>query len=154
MTTKIDVRAAATQSELDHAAVDPAFSVWQFRDWFRCSTSTSRLFCYKLKKTRSKAWCRRAVAPLHNDDFDGASPIRAKRNGFAVRPRRKFLSLYCQDLSWIDNLGDLGVLLWLCGTVCPERFASLESRLQLDAAALKPFSRRGSKVPRWNWRGI
>ncbi len=39
-----------------------------------------------------------------------------------------------RDLTWVDNLGDLGVLLWTLGIVCPERFPELQSRLELETA--------------------
>jgi hypothetical protein len=39
-----------------------------------------------------------------------------------------------RDLDWINNLGDLGVLLWMCAVVDPGSLESLLLRADLDAA--------------------
>ncbi len=130
--TTIDGRAAATQSELDHAAVD-RFLRLAVQGLVPMFDQHKQLFCYKLKKTEqgmvqeglSHRYTMMTLMGLHRFEQSGMdSPFDLDA----------ILKPLLSDLSWIDNLGDLGVLLWLCGTVCPERFASLESRLQLDTA--------------------
>jgi hypothetical protein len=130
--TTIDVRAAATQSELDHAAVD-RFLRLAVQGLVPMFDQHKQLFCSKLKKTEqgmvqeglSHRYTMMTLMGLHRFEQSGMdSPFDLDA----------ILKPLLSDLSWIDNLGDLGVLLWLCGTVCPERFALLESRLQLDTA--------------------
>ena len=96
-----------------------------------------QLFCYKLKKTDhgmvqeglSPRYTMMTLMGLHRLEEAGfESPFETKR----------ILNSLLSDLSWADNLGDLGVLLWLCGVVCPEKFAALEPRLDLSTA-LKRF---------------
>lgn len=100
-----------------------------------------RLFCYTLKKTKrgivqeglSRRYTMMTLMGLHRLEQAGAvSP-------FETEPILKSL---LSDLTWIDNLGDLGVLLWLCGVVCPQELAALEPRLELQTA-LKRF--RGAR---------
>jgi len=59
---------------------------------------------------------------LHSLEQGGqASPI-------AISP---VLDGLLNDLSWIDNLGDIGVLLWTCATIAPDRLADLARRLDV-----------------------
>jgi hypothetical protein len=44
------------------------------------------------------------------------------------------LNALLADTTWIDNIGDLGVLLWTCAVVAPERLAEVESRLDVKNA--------------------
>src|SRR5271166_587345 len=84
-----------------------------------------QLFCYKLKKTDSgmvqegisRRYTMMTLMGLHRMERAGTkSPFDTQR----------ILQALLSDLSWVDNIGDLGVLLWMCGIVCPERYAQLE----------------------------
>jgi hypothetical protein len=87
------------------------------------------LFCYKLKKTEkgmvqegiSHRYTMMTLMGLHRLEQAGTtSPFDKER----------ILQALLSDLTWVDNVGDLGVLLWMCGIVCPERYVELESRLE------------------------
>jgi hypothetical protein len=92
-----------------------------------------QLFCYKLKKTEtglvqeglSHRYTMMTLMGLHRLEQAGmSSPLDTK----------PILETLLGDLSWVDNIGDLGVLLSLCGQACPERFPAIETRLELQTA--------------------
>lgn len=92
-----------------------------------------QLFCYKLRKTDagmkqegiSHRYTMMTLLGLHRfEQAGGTSPI-------AIKPVLDNLLL---DLGWVDNLGDLGVLLWLCAILCPDRLRAVEPQLQLTTA--------------------
>jgi hypothetical protein len=125
-----------TQKETDQATVR-RFVDLAVRGLSPMFDAQQQLFCYKLKKTDhgmvqeglSPRYTMMTLMGLHRlEEAGGAHPFDTRR----------ILNSLLSDLSWADNLGDLGVLLWLCGVVCPEEFAALEPRLDLPTA-LKRF---------------
>ncbi len=103
-----------------------------------------QLFCYTLKKSGdrmvpegiSQRYTMMTLMGLHRLEQAGvASPFDQER----------ILQALLSDLTWMDNIGDLGVLLWTLGIVWPERYAQLESRLDV-ATALRRYS-DARKVP-------
>lgn len=105
---------------------------------------TSRqLFCYKLKKTDqgliqegiSHRYTMMTLLGLHRyEQAGGTSPLATEL----------VLNTLLADLSWIQDIGDLGVLLWLCGAVAPDRLAKLEKQLPIaDALSAYPSAKRG-----------
>jgi hypothetical protein len=102
-----------------------------------------QLFCYKLKKTDhgliqegiSHRYTMMTLLGLHRyEQAGGTSPI-------SIEP---VLNALLSDLNWIDDIGDLGVLLWLCGVVAPERLAKLQNRFPLaDALSTYPSAKKG-----------
>jgi hypothetical protein len=92
-----------------------------------------QLFCYGLKRTErglvregiSKRYTIMALLGLHRLEESGAtSPIR-------IQP---VLEGLLTNTDWIDNIGDLGLLLWLCAQAAPERLAEVERRLEVRSA--------------------
>ncbi len=92
-----------------------------------------QLFCYKLKQTNqgmtqeglSQRYTMMTLMGLHRlEQAGGVSPFDTDR----------ILEVLLADLTWVDNLGDLGVLLWLCGVMCPEKYSAIESRLDVSTA--------------------
>jgi hypothetical protein len=92
-----------------------------------------QLFCYKLRKTEhgivqeglSHRYTMMTLMGLHRLELAGA------RHAFDIN---RILTGMLSDPTWIDNVGDLGVLLWMCGVVCPERLPELEPKLELQTA--------------------
>lgn len=91
------------------------------------------LFCYRLTRTDrglvqeglSQRYTMMTLMGLHRLEQAGTeSPFDT----------RAILDGLLANLDWVDNLGDLGVLLWLCGVVAPDRFAGLERRLEIQTA--------------------
>lgn len=96
------------------------------------------MFCYKLKKTSgglvqeglSPRYTAMTLMGLHRLE-QSAAPSH-----FDVQPVTERL---LSNLDWVDNLGDLGLMLWLVARVAPERLGELERRLQI-ATALTRFT--------------
>ena len=95
-----------------------------------------QLFCYKLKKNESgmvqeglsHRYTMMTLLGLYRFEQSGrVSPFDSGR----------ILETLFSDLSWIDNIGDLGVFLWLCSTVCPERLPEIESKLDITKALVR-----------------
>ena len=92
-----------------------------------------QLFCFKLKKTErgmvqegiSQRYTAMTLMGLHRLQQAGGKPP------FATMP---IVDALFSDLSWVDNVGDLGVMLWLCGVAYPERFSQVELRLDPKTA--------------------
>lgn len=92
-----------------------------------------QLFCYKLRKTEhglvqeglSQRYTMMTLMGLHRLQQAGEeSPV----------PTAPIFERLLADLDWVDNIGDLGVLLWMCGVTCPERYADVNRRLELKTA--------------------
>jgi hypothetical protein len=95
-----------------------------------------QLFCYSLNKTDrgmvaeglSPRYTMMSLMGLHRlEQAGGVSPIE-------ISPVVNHL---LANLDWVKDIGDLGVLLWMCALVAPERLAELEGRLELDTALLR-----------------
>jgi len=80
----------------------------------------SRLFCYRLR-CRESGWVQEGLSHrytmmtllgLHQYE------VKGKQSPVEVRP---VLERLLDDTGWIDNLGDLGLLLWACALLWPER---------------------------------
>jgi len=96
-----------------------------------------QLFCYRLKKTDrglvqegiSRRYTVIALLGLHQFEQAGfASPIDTK----------PVLQVLSTDTGWVNNIGDLGLLLWLCALAAPESLVELDSRLDV-ASALRRY---------------
>src|SRR5262249_44391544 len=95
------------------------------------------MFCYKMKKAEDRL-VREGLSPrytamtllgLHRlEARGGTSPINVK----------PVVENLLSNTDWADNLGDLGVILWLAAQVAPDRLGELERRLEIPTA-LKRF---------------
>jgi len=109
-----------------------------------------QLFCYSLKKTErgmvqegiSHRYTVITLMGLHRLEESGAtSPI-------PIKP--VFDGLFA-NLDWVDNVGDLGLLLWLCALVEPERLAELERRLDVRNALTHSRQARQGRTMELAW---
>ena len=102
-----------------------------------------QLFCYSLKKTE-RGLVREGLSPrytmmtlmgLHRvEEAGGVSSIE-------IKPA---LEALLANLEWVKDIGDLGVLLWTCALIAPERLAELEGRIELETALARyPSAKRG-----------
>jgi len=92
-----------------------------------------QLFCFSLKRTND-GMIREGLSPrytmmtlmgLHRlEQGGGTSPIEIA----AV------LKALLANLDWVEDIGDLGVLLWTCALVAPEYLAEIERRIELETA--------------------
>jgi hypothetical protein len=92
-----------------------------------------QLFCHRLKREGSRI-VQEGISPrytamtlmgLHRlEQSGGKSPVDIRR----------VLDGLLTNTAWIDNIGDLGILLWTCAQIAPERLDELDHRLDIKSA--------------------
>jgi len=102
-----------------------------------------QLFCFSLKRMgsglvregASQRYTMMTLMGLHRLEESGTtSPI----------PIKPVLDGLLSNLDWIDNVGDLGLLLWLCALAAPGRLAEIERRAEvINAYAHSRHARQG-----------
>jgi hypothetical protein len=119
MASTSDIRALTTLAELGLAEMfDPL----------------SGLFCYTLTRT-SQGMQRRGSSHRYTlIALLGLHALEAARGRQTNLPVRDICHRLCADLRWVNNLGDLGLLLWLCALVIPDRLEPLINRASLNCA--------------------
>jgi len=92
-----------------------------------------QLFCNKLKKTHQGV-VQEGIS--HRYTMMTLMGLRRLKQAGATHTfdEHRILNELLSDLTWIDNVGDLGVLLWLFGVAYPEFLPALEPRLNLPTA--------------------
>ena len=129
----IDARVDAQLQRDQHRDTVSRFIHLAIRGLVPMFNESRQLFCYRLKQTDrgmvqegiSHRYTMMTLLGLHRLAQAGAA------SPFDTTP---ILQALLADLSWVDNLGDLGVILWLCAVAFPERLAELEPRLELKDA--------------------
>src|SRR6266849_6936072 len=90
-----------------------------------------QLFCYKLRQSESRLvqeglshrYTIMTLLGLHRSECAGLpSPVGI----------RTVLGGLLQDTTWVNNVGDLGLLLWVCALISPERLNETCSRANLQ----------------------
>ena len=94
------------------------------------------LFCHRLRKT-SEGMIREGISPRYTI-MTLLGLLRAQSAG--VQPPVDIEATIDRlfDDAWVDNVGDLGLLLWLCATTAPERLRQFHARFDLSGT-LKRF---------------
>lgn len=138
-----DASVAVAQQSDEHQVTIRRFVSLAVRGLVPMFDQQRNLFCYKLKQTdqglvqegSSERYTMMTLMGLHRLQLSGAtSPFDIE--GITAR-------LFA-DLTWLDNVGDLGVLLWFCGIVCPERYSELEQKVNIyDALTRYRDARQG-----------
>lgn len=136
-----DTAAATAASSTEHQGTVHRIVALASRGLAPMFDDRQQLFCYKLKKNGdkmvqegiSRRYTMMTLMGLHRLQQSGES------SGFDTE---RILNSLFSNLDWVDNIGDFGVLLWLCGTACPERFAEVDRQFDI-ASALKRY--RGAK---------
>lgn len=109
-----------------------------------------QLFCFKLKRRRSrliqKGISRRytaiALMGLHRlQDFGIQSLIDIQR----------VFNTLLLDTDWVDNMGDYGLLLWLCALIEPGRLDEIERRLPMNRALTRFRDLRQGRTMELSW---
>jgi hypothetical protein len=92
-----------------------------------------QLFCFRVKRSRgelvregiSHRYTIIALLGLHHwEGIGGRSPFDVNAT----------LEVLLRNTTWITNLGDLGLLLWLCALASPERLGKLSAEFDLQGA--------------------
>ncbi len=93
----------------------------------------AQLFCHRLRRSASgivqegisHRYTMMTLMGLHRCEESGMEP---------PVDVRQVLGGILEDTRWIDNIGDLGLLLWVCALVSPERLRDLERREDITGA--------------------
>jgi hypothetical protein len=111
---------------------------------------SKNLFCYRLK-LESSMLVQEGLSPRYTM-MTCLGLARSKSTGIAHRfDTDKILGELISDLSWIDDLGDLGLLLWLCAEQAPERLTDLCSRVDFKAASQRFRQAREGHTMQMAW---
>src|SRR5271165_1844070 len=118
-----DVNFKAQQSE-EAQTIIQRFVALAVRGLLPMFDEQKQLFCHTLRKT-DRGMVREGLSPrytmmtlmgLHRlEEAGGTSPIDIQRS----------LNTLLANLAWMQDIGDLGVLLWTCALVAPGRLAEL-----------------------------
>jgi hypothetical protein len=102
------------------------------------------LFCFRLKRApdgivREGLSCRYTIMAIL-----GLHRLETARRESSPIGIRAVVDDLLDNTDWIDNIGDLGLLVWLCALVAPARLEETYSKLNVkDALARFPKTRKG-----------
>ena len=110
----------------------------------------SRLFCFRLKRTErglvqqgiSRRYTIITLLGLHRLEESGTPSL------IAPKP---LLEELLASLDWVDNIGDLGLLLWACALMMPERLSEIENLLQIEDALARYRDAREGRTMELSW---
>jgi hypothetical protein len=102
-----------------------------------------QMFCFRLKREGiSPRYTLIALIGLHRLEKSGAvSPI----------PIGPVLDGLLANLDWIDSVGDLGLLLWLCALTAPQKLGEFERRLDVRKAFTRCRDARQGRTVELAW---
>lgn len=106
----------------------------------------SGLFCYALRDS-GKGWTR--VGQSHRYTLITLLGLQQYEAGGVQSPfeLESILAGLLENFSWVDNLGDLGLLLWTCALVSPGKLEKVCDRLELQSALSRyPEAQLGSTM--------
>ncbi len=116
----------------------------------RMFDESTGLFCNKFKRIAGKLvpegvsprYTAMTLMGLHRLEQNGVpSPLR-------LQPVvERFLS----DTGWVNNIGDLGLVLWFCARVSPDKIGQLEQRFQISSAFERFVSTREGNTMHLAW---
>jgi len=92
-----------------------------------------RLFCFRLKRDRD-TFVREGFSPRYTImTLLGLHRLETSGLGSPVEIRPIFRSLL-ESYDWINNIGDVGLILWLCAVTSPENLQAICSSLRVESA--------------------
>lgn len=109
-----------------------------------------QLFCFKLKQTGSglvqegisHRYSVITLMGLHRLEQSGKpSPIDI----------HKVFNVLMADTAWIDNLGDFGLLLWLCALIAPDRLDEIERKFPTKESLARFGDTRYGRTMELSW---
>jgi hypothetical protein len=91
------------------------------------------LFCYAMKR-KGSGLVRNGLSHRYTViTLMGLKRLEESGATSCVGTTPLFEKLFA-DLSWVDNIGDLGLLMWLCATTAPQRLGDIEQQLPIGSA--------------------
>lgn len=110
----------------------------------------TQLFCYSLKKTE-RGMVQEGLSPRYTMmTLMGLNRVEQAggESSIAIQPA---LDALLKNLDWVKDIGDLGVLLWTCALIAPERLGEIESRIELDSALTRYSSAKRGVTMELAW---
>ena len=92
-----------------------------------------QLFCYKLRRTETGLVQEGLSRRYTMMTLLGLQECANRGMQLPADIKQIFANMLL-DTSWIDNLGDLGTLLWTCAALSPERVRDVSSSLEVEGA--------------------
>jgi len=109
-----------------------------------------QLFCFRVKRTPAGL-----VREGHSYRYTAISmlglrrlEIAGQRSPVAITP---VFDRLLRSPDWVDNLGDLGLLLWLGALACPEKVKEIDSRWGLEHALDRSRETRDGRTMEVAW---
>jgi hypothetical protein len=109
-----------------------------------------KLFCYTMKRTE-RGLVREGLSPRYTViTLMGLGRLEKSGTPLCVETALLFENLFA-DLSWVDNVGDLGLLMWLCAMFAPQRLEDIERQLQISSALQRFRDARQGRTMELAW---
>jgi hypothetical protein len=92
------------------------------------------LFCYTMRRTAAGLERQGVSRRYTMMSLLGLANLERTESRTTSIPVRDVCGRLAEHTDWIDNLGDLGLLLWLCALVAPDRLGALVERAAVGRA--------------------
>jgi hypothetical protein len=110
----------------------------------------SQLFCYRLRQGDA-GLIRERLSPRYTI-MSVLGLIQAEKAGLvSALPVQTILNHLIEDTGWINNVGDLGLMLWLCAAACPERLAEMSAAWDVRNALVRFGEARYKRTTELAW---
>lgn len=135
---------AANGSALKTEAIDSgALTAFAARGLVSMFDPERQMFCHRLRQIEGRLVTEGISQRYTVMTLLGLYRFEAAGGEAAIQTSKVLASLFA-DYAWVNNLGDLGLLLWLCALVCPERFDAMYSAFRVDSSLERfPEAREG-----------
>src|ERR1700677_743498 len=109
-----------------------------------------KLFCHRLRRSES-GLVREGISHRYTMiALLGLQPPRAGGVSISL-DIPSILQALIQDTRWLENIGDLGLLVWLCALVAPERLTEIDLRFDLKNALVHFHESRRGRTMELSW---
>jgi hypothetical protein len=93
-----------------------------------------QLFCYRLNRT-SAGLVREGLSHRYTAMcLLGLDRLRSSGQVTSPFDTKNIFTALVADLGWVDNIGDVGLLMWLCATTEPQRLEQVYTELSVRTA--------------------
>ena len=109
-----------------------------------------KLFCHRLRQGES-GWVKEGIS--HRYTMIALLGLQRLRAAGVAIPLDipSVLDCLLKDTRWLENVGDLGLLVWLCALVSPERLVEIDSQFDLKHALAHFHETRRGRTMELSW---
>lgn len=109
-----------------------------------------QLFCFKMKKT-AIGLVREGISPRYTAiTLMGLHRLEQSGEKSPVDIKAVFNALL-GNMDWVNNIGDLGLLLWLCALVGPDLLDEIDGQLEIKSALTRFRDARQRRTMELSW---